>query len=74
MEKKKVYAIAAGAGLAAATGIAVMRKTQAVRHARRAYHGMMDFKNEFAGELSQMARRAGRTMIKVGSSLDKMSR
>ena len=73
MDKKKVYALAAGAGLAA-TGLAVMRKTHAMRHARRAYNGMMDFKSEFAGELSNMARRAGKTMIKVGSSLDIMSR
>lgn len=73
MDKKTVYAIAAGAGLVSVMGMAAMRKRHSNHRGHQAYRGMMDFKNEFAGELSTMARRAGRTMLKVGRSLDRMA-
>ena len=74
MEKKTMGMIAAGLGISAAIGMATMHKTKNVRFAKRAYNGVIGMKEEFAGELSHMAKKAGKTMMKVGKSMDKMAK
>ncbi|MGI5825605.1 MAG: hypothetical protein ACOX7J_08590 [Bacillota bacterium] len=74
MDKKTAGMIAAGLGVSAAVGMAAMRKTRDTRMAHKAYRGVMGMKNEFADELGQMAKRAGKTMIKVGRTMDKISK
>lgn len=74
MDKKTMGVIAAGLGISAAVGMAAMNKTKNVRIARKAYHGVMGMKTEFADELGQMAKKAGKTMIKVGRTMDKLAK
>ena len=74
MDKKTVGVIAAGLGVSAAMGMAAMQKTKNARTAHRTYRNVIGMKNEFAEELSQMAKNAGRTMIKVGRTMDRMTK
>jgi hypothetical protein len=74
MDKKTMGMIAAGIGVSAAVGMVAMNKTKNSRMAHKAYKGVMGMKDEFAGELGQMAKRAGKTMIKVGRTMDRMSK
>lgn len=74
MDKKTMGVIMAGLGVSAAIGMTAMHKTKNVRMAKRAYHGVMGMKDEFADELGQMAKKAGKTMIKVGKTMDRFTR
>ncbi len=74
MKKKTAGMIAAGIGVGAAVGMAAMHRTRNTRMAHKAYRGVIGMKDEFADELGQMAKRAGRTMIKVGRTMDRISR
>ena len=74
MDKKTAGMIAAGIGMTAAVGMVAMNKTKNSRMAHKAYRNVMSMKDEFADELGHMAKRAGKTMIKVGKTMDKFGK